>query len=685
MLIKRSSLPTPSFVCPADKTSHDWHSLEEVPSEESLPSTTASKVDPSPKVLVLVETQYSLLGRQIIEVVESARFKIKVEISGKSLPLLTNLDKGKYAVIIFENLDKYLNMNKWNRELLDKYCKEYRVAIIGFLPYSKSSGVSSTGIPLRGFPVFADTRLSVRDYHLNYSSPIFRLIRPNAVVVQEGVLSGGSHWTGLRSEHPSFQSIATAVKVVDGEVRSNSSLEEDEDRITTVMLDTGVFDGIQRVIFGAGLDGLWIHRMILLDSLSFLSHSRLALPLKRYLLIDIDDIFVGETGTRIKVEDVHELISVQNKLRKIIPGFTFNLGFSGKYYHKGNDDEDEGDDELLRHSEKFWWFCHMWSHSQPHLYNTSSLESEMRLNKEFAQQHGIPTDSAYSVAPHHSGVYPVHESLYQSWINVWNVSVTSTEEYPHLRPARLRRGFIHRNISVLPRQTCGLYTHTLFYDKYPGGSVVLDKMIFGGELFYYFVYNAVNVFMTHMGNYGNDRLALYTFQSVVSFIKCWTNIAIVSLPPKELSSVYFSLHPEEEEPIWTNPCIDKRHISIWGVNKSCEQLPKFLVVGPQKTGTTALYTFLTMHPSIQASLTSKDNFEEVQFFNGKNYAKGLDWYMDFFPKINSSTILFEKSATYFDGEQVPLRVHSLLPTAKIVTILISPIKRAHSWYQVSLF
>jgi len=64
------------------------------------------------------------------------------------------------------------------------------------------------------------------------------------------------------------------------------------------------------------------------------------------------------------------------------------------------------------------------------------------------QEHGIPTDSGYSVSPHHSGVYPVHEALYAAWKRVWNIRVTSTEEYPHLRPARLRRGFIHRKIMV---------------------------------------------------------------------------------------------------------------------------------------------------------------------------------------------------------------------------------------------
>lgn len=57
------------------------------------------------------------------------------------------------------------------------------------------------------------------------------------------------------------------------------------------------------------------------------------------------------------------------------------------------------------------------------------------------------------MAPHHSGVYPVHEPLYDAWKKVWNVRVTSSEEYPHLYPARLRRGFIHRNIMVHSEET----------------------------------------------------------------------------------------------------------------------------------------------------------------------------------------------------------------------------------------
>lgn len=36
--------------------------------------------------------------------------------------------------------------------------------------------------------------------------------------------------------------------------------------------------------------------------------------------------------------------------------------------------------------------------------------------------------------------------------------------------------------------------------------------------------------------------------------------------------------------LWQNPCDDKRHKDIWSKEKTCDRLPKFLIVGPQKTG-----------------------------------------------------------------------------------------------------
>ncbi|GFY68285.1 hypothetical protein TNIN_292751 [Trichonephila inaurata madagascariensis] len=626
------------------------------------------------KVLVFVETQYSHLGRQISEVLEASRIKFKLEIAGKSLPLLTNLDKGKFAVLVFENFEKYLHMNKWNRELLDKYCREYNVGIIGFM---KAQEETYVGAQLKGFPLYVHTNMAVRDYHLNGDSTVLRLTRAGEVFYGN---IPGSDWTVFQPNHSTYEALASARSQT---YQSSLASKGIDPLLTTVVHDHGNFDGISRILFGNGFQ-LWIHRLLFLDAISFLSHGKLSLPLQRFILIDIDDIFVGEKSTRMKPADVNALLNAQARIKRTVPGFRFNLGFSGKFYHKGTSDENTGDDMLIEHADEFWWFCHMWSHSQPHLFeNITALEMEMKLNREFAKKHGIPLDSGYSVAPHHSGVYPVHEPLYEAWKRVWNVRVTSTEEYPHLRPARLRRGFIHRNIMVLPRQTCGLYTHTIFLDKYPGGPEKLELSIKGGELFYLFVYNPVNIFMTHLSNYGNDRLALYTFESVIKFVQCWTNLQLITLPPLQLADKYFQTYPEESDPVWMNPCNDKRHRAIWSAAKSCEQLPKFLVIGPQKTGTTALYTFLSMHPAIVSNYPSPETFEEVQFFNGRNYYKGLDWYMNFFPVPKNSTdkYLFEKSATYFDGDLVPMRAHALLPAAKLITILISPIKRAYSWYQ----
>lgn len=667
-LIHRDTRPSPLIHCRMLNGKH------QILQSQTPDHRSEARLRIDPKVLVFVETTYSRLGRDIAELLVYNRIKYKIEVAGKSLPVLTNLDKGRYGVIVFENLDKYLNMDKWNRELLDKYCREYSVGIIGFVSPSEETLVAAQ---LKGFPIFIHTNLRLRDASLNPGSSVLRLTRAGDTAW--GPLPGDD-WAIFQHNHSTYEPLEWAQRNTQDYPSDSGQVQPP---LATVLQDHGHFDGIQRIFFGSGLR-FWLHRLLLLDALSYLSHGQLSLSLNRMILVDIDDIFVGEKGTRLRPDDVQALIATQKRIVDMVPGFRFNLGFSGKYFHHGTREENLGDDMLLQNVKEFNWFSHMWNHQQPHLYdNVTVLMNEMKLNYGFAKDHGIPVDSGYSVAPHHSGVYPAHELLYTAWKKVWNIKVTSTEEYPHLRPARLRRGFIHRNIMVLPRQTCGLFTHTMYIDRYPGGRDKLDESIQGGELFQTIVNNPINIFMTHMSNYGSDRLALYTFESVIKFLRCWTNLKLSSAPPLQLGETYFRLYPEEVDPVWGNPCDDPRHIKIWSKNKSCESLPKFLVIGPQKTGTTALYTFLSMHPSIASNLPSPDTFEEIQFFNGNNYYRGLDWYMSFFPIHANSTgkYMFEKSATYFDGELVPKRAHALLPHAKVVTILISPAKRAYSWYQ----
>ncbi|XP_029107338.1 bifunctional heparan sulfate N-deacetylase/N-sulfotransferase 1-like isoform X2 [Scleropages formosus] len=586
----------------------DCDGLRSDPSRQPLPRTVlpsdSSRTDPV--VLVFVESLYSQLGQEIVAILESSRFKYRTEISpGKGdMPTLTDKDRGRFKLVIYENLLKYVNLDAWNRELLDKYCVEYGVGIVGFFKANENSLLSAQ---LKGFPLFLHSNLGLKDCAVNPKSPLLDITRARGA--ERGPLPGDD-WTVFQSNHSTYEPVLLA------KTRSAESV----------------------AAVGGGAA----------------SHATVA------------------------------LLETQNDLRTSVPNFTFNLGYSGKFFHAGTDEEDLGDDLLLSCASEFWWFPHMWNHMQPHLFhNQSVLAEQMLLNKKFATEHGIPTNMGYAVAPHHSGVYPVHVQLYEAWKKVWGIKVTSTEEYPHLKPARFRRGFIHNGISVLPRQTCGLFTHTIFHKEYPGGPRELDKLISGGELFLTILLNPISIFMTHLSNYGNDRLGLYTFKNLVKFLRTWTNLKLQTLPPLQLAQRYFQIFPQERDPVWQDPCEDKRHKDIWSKEKTCDRFPKLLIIGPQKTGTTALYLFLGMHPDMTSNYPSRETFEEIQFFNGHNYHKGIDWYMEFFPlpSNTSSDFYFEKSANYFDSEVAAYRAAALLPKAKIITILISPADRAYSWYQ----
>ncbi len=41
------------------------------------------------------------------------------------------------------------------------------------------------------------------------------------------------------------------------------------------------------------------------------------------------------------------LIAAQDKFAQMVENFHFNLGFSGKYFRQGTDDENEADDLLI--------------------------------------------------------------------------------------------------------------------------------------------------------------------------------------------------------------------------------------------------------------------------------------------------------------------------------------------------
>jgi Sulfotransferase domain len=106
-------------------------------------------------------------------------------------------------------------------------------------------------------------------------------------------------------------------------------------------------------------------------------------------------------------------------------------------------------------------------------------------------------------------------------------------------------------------------------------------------------------------------------------------------------------------------------------------LPDFLILGAQKAGTTALYTYLRWHPQI-----SGPSFKEVSFFD-RHYAEGERWYRAHLP-IRRRGIVGEASPSYLFHPLAPQRVAQTLPGARLVALLRNPVERTFSHYQHEL-
>jgi len=102
-------------------------------------------------------------------------------------------------------------------------------------------------------------------------------------------------------------------------------------------------------------------------------------------------------------------------------------------------------------------------------------------------------------------------------------------------------------------------------------------------------------------------------------------------------------------------------------------LPNLLIVGPPKSGTTALRNILNQHPDVFTVP------KEIHFFD-ENFKKGIEWYEKFFDGWKGEKIVTEKTPAYFYDRDAPERVKKILPNVKLIFIFRNPVRRAYSHY-----
>jgi hypothetical protein len=104
-------------------------------------------------------------------------------------------------------------------------------------------------------------------------------------------------------------------------------------------------------------------------------------------------------------------------------------------------------------------------------------------------------------------------------------------------------------------------------------------------------------------------------------------------------------------------------------------LPGFVVLGPPRTGTTWLYDVLNSRALLPCPT------KETRFFD-LHFERGIDWYLDHFPKNPQKLAVGEIAPTYFASPEACARILSVVPDARLVIIFRNPVQRLVSLYRL---
>lgn len=276
------------------------------------------------KVLLLAESSYSHEALHIVNTLESWRIRVKMLAAGRSIPTLTHKSRAKYSAIIFQKLRTYYSMDNWNKKLLETYCQSFNVGIILFSSGNDSLNSSNYSVQSQIVPAVYDYRL--------VKNPLLRISKHGAKIKNVP----GRLWRVFTDK--SLIPVATVQ-------------EKKNDKTNTLTVAALQVENVKKLFIGNTFSSFWLHRLLLMDGLCYLSSARsLCTTLKRYVLIDVDDIFVGKRGSRLTEEDVEAMLHTQRVWAKdYVENFKFNLGFSAYWYmEQGNKEEIKGDQLLVK-------------------------------------------------------------------------------------------------------------------------------------------------------------------------------------------------------------------------------------------------------------------------------------------------------------------------------------------------
>ena len=229
--------------------------------------------------------------------------KYKVVGAGKKLPDLSHPAKGvaKYLVVVFQDVRDYHSMEAGPRAVLDTHCRHFNVGILAFVPAGRdkmtnewidNEWIDNVGTN-RSSSIRATSHLTLTSA-VTSDHALLRILKQNLTIPSP---RPAASWVRLECAGPG------CVPVI-------SAGFSDGSRGPVVVEDPGHGDGVLKVLVGGGhVLHFWFLKLAVLDALHHLSRGEVSLPLTRYLMVDIDDIFVGVA--RLLTSDVSALVDSQ--------------------------------------------------------------------------------------------------------------------------------------------------------------------------------------------------------------------------------------------------------------------------------------------------------------------------------------------------------------------------------------
>lgn len=251
----------------------------------------AQKHSNDKRILVITDKLKKSFSKKILILLDSLKLKYRVSDTVKHLLKFYHTGKDAYSVIIFEKLSTYSKLSSIDFNILKKYCKKFNIGIIGFILNEEDINVFKkqglTGI----------INKVNNNYHINNQSPLLRITKGGTLPLVPYITSH------LQSNCTLFLSNHTTYDPVTFTHSAHCSIPSPHCILSPIVIDKGLIDGIDKVIFGTDFH-FWLHTLIFLDALYLQSRGDLHLPLERHILVDIDDVFVGRQSTRFTRPDV---------------------------------------------------------------------------------------------------------------------------------------------------------------------------------------------------------------------------------------------------------------------------------------------------------------------------------------------------------------------------------------------